>query len=166
MLSACSNSQKKEVIVVKSENWKVNKINVIDTASSRFIPYFQETDSVGDQGYAELKDYGIRGKELKIYDGMGSLIIESNIINEDGYSGGYEARTTFYNKPNKLKSIDMVQKTGGLEITKQNTVFDAIIKVHETIRLIPELFSTKINDLSGIQFDVPITRESVYVQLH
>lgn len=166
ILSSCKDSQKKEVIEVKSVKWKLDKITVLDTATSRFVPYFQKTDSIGQNGYVELKDYGVKGQELKIYDGTGVLIIDSEILGLDEYKGGFNARTVFYYKPNKRKSMELVQRNGDRELTKENTVFDPITKVQGIIRFIPDLAASKALNLIGVQFDISDTKESVSVRFY
>ena len=63
ILASCENSQKKEIIKVESVEWKLDEINVLDTTTSNFVPYFQQTDTAGNNGFVEFKDYGIRGQE-------------------------------------------------------------------------------------------------------
>ena len=166
LMASCNNSSKKETIEVESAKWTLEKIYVLDTATSRFVPYFQQSDTAGNSGSVELKDYGVRGQQLRIYDGKGNLIIDSEILSEEPYKGGFEARTTFFDKPNKVKSMELVQKNGDREITKQNTVFDPIVKVHGVIRFIPDLNASKTLNLIGVQFDIPKMKESVYVKFY
>lgn len=163
---SCTSAPKKEIIEVKSEKWQIQEINVEDVETTGIWPYFQKTDTAGSQGYAELKDYGVKGQVLRVLDGKGNVIIIADIVGQDDYKGGFDANTTFIGKPNERKSVELLHKSGTNIVQKEYTVYDTETEVHSVVRFIPAFFTNKSDDINGIQFVLPETRESIYIKIY
>ena len=155
----------KDSQVLDTKKWNLYEVMIENFDTHNLVNYYQEIGPNGNKGYAELTDDGGGNIKFIIYDGKGNPFVKSTLIKSDEFSGGYEGTTEFYNKPNERKTNQLLLKSGNPFQSKERTVRDIVIETHSIVRFIPMFFSNEGIDIEGVQFDVPATRESIFVKL-